>query len=325
MTSNSNLPGPDSPAPSPAPSADAKAAAAITKVFLGPNGIRAGWRLLIFLALFAIIGFGLSRVIRHIPAMHAMLRQAQATQVLAPVPQTIGEGLNVVVLLICAFIMTKIEKRSFADYGLPARGAFGKKFWLGIPYGFAMLSLLLALIAAGHGLSLDGLALHGATAVKYGVVWAIGFVLVGVFEEFSFRGYMQATLTTGMGFWPAAILLGILFGAVHLGNSGEAVWGAVMAGSFGVLAAFSLFRTGTIWFAIGMHAAWDWAETYFYGVPDSGLIARGHLFNSSSHGARWLTGGTVGPEGSCIALGVLVLAAIGIHFLFPARQIASRQ
>ncbi|MGB8675474.1 MAG: hypothetical protein WCD27_14070, partial [Candidatus Acidiferrales bacterium] len=97
------------------------------------------------------------------------------------------------------------------------------------------------------------------------------------------------------------------------------------AGSFGVLAAFSLFRTGTIWFAIGMHAAWDWAETYFYGVPDSGLIAQGHLFNSSSHGARWLTGGTVGPEGSCIALGVLVLAAIGIHFLFPARQIASRQ
>jgi hypothetical protein len=69
-----------------------------------------------------------------------------------------------------------------------------------------------------------------------------------------------------------------------------------------------------------MHAAWDWGETYFYSTPDSGFLAQGHLFNSSFHGPTWITGGSVGPEGSGFVFGVLVLSAVGIHFLFPAEQ-----
>jgi hypothetical protein len=72
-----------------------------------------------------------------------------------------------------------------------------------------------------------------------------------------------------------------------------------------------------------MHAAWDWAETYFYGVPDSGLLAQGHLLNSSFHGPDWLTGGSVGPEGSVLVFLVLLLAAAGIYFLYPSKQRAS--
>jgi hypothetical protein len=154
--------------------------------------------------------------------------------------------------------------------------------------------------------------------VKYGTLFGVCFILVGIFEEFSFRGYMQATLGSGIGFWPAAILLSILFGAIHLGNLGEAKIGGLMAGSFGLVAAFSLWRTGNLWFPIGMHAAWDWSETYFYGVPDSGLIATGRLFNSSSHGPNWLTGGTVGPEGSYLVFPVLVLICVVVYFAFPA-------
>jgi CAAX protease family protein len=325
MTSNSNLPGSDSPVSVPKSSVDAKAANAIKDAFVGPNGLRAGWRLAIFLVLFVLLVGLAGQVARHIPAAHAAQEQARAEGVLAPIPQIIGEGITVIILLICAFIMTKIEKRSFADYGLPARGAFGVRFWQGIPYGFAMLSVLLVAIYAAHGFSLEGLALHGAAAVKYGVLWAVGFVLVGVFEEFSFRGYLQATLASGIRFWPAAIVLSLAFGALHLGNHGEAKFGAFMAGSFGILAAFALLRTGSLWFPIGMHAAWDWAETYFYGVPDSGLLAKGHLFNSSFSGPGWLTGGTVGPEGSYLVLVVLVLAGIGIHFLFPAAPARSKE
>ncbi len=103
-----------------------------------------------------------------------------------------------------------------------------------------MLSLLMALIGIFHGFSLGGFAITGVPAIKYGVLYALGFILVGIFEEFSFRGYMQSTLASGIGFWPAAIVLGILFGAIHLQNSGEAIYGAVMAGGFGLVAAFSL-------------------------------------------------------------------------------------
>jgi hypothetical protein len=70
-----------------------------------------------------------------------------------------------------------------------------------------------------------------------------------------------------------------------------------------------------------MHAAWDWAETYFYGVPDSGFLAKGHLFNSALHGPAWLTGDKVGPEGSVFAFLVLIVGGVGIHFIFPKKQI----
>jgi membrane protease YdiL (CAAX protease family) len=291
-------------------------------IFVGPNGIRAGWRLLIFVAIFLALAYCFQFVLFHIPAVLAY-QQAQPKGVVTPAGQIIGEGLSVLFLVISALIMTKIEKRSFADYGLPFSQAFGKRFWQGVPLGLAMLSLLMGLIAIFHGFSLGGFAVTGTEAIKYGVLYGIGFILVGISEEFSFRGYMQSTLASGMGFWPAAIVLGIMFGAVHLGNPGEAKYGALMAGLFGIVAAFSLQRTGNIWFAIGMHASWDWGETYLYSVPDSGLLAQGHLLNSSFHGPTWLTGGSVGPEGSAFVFLVLLIWALAIHLLFPAKQLPS--
>lgn len=295
---------------------------ALHRIFLGPNGVRAGWRLAIFLAIFIALAGSANFAFRHVSALREINQQLQQG-VLSPGVQIVNEGLTVLFLVIAAGIMTRIEKRTFTDYGLPLTEAFGKLFWQGIPLGFAMLSLLLAMIAALHGFSLNGMAVTGGEAAKYGVLYAIGFILVGIFEEFSFRGYMQSTLTSGMGFWPAAIVLSFIFGAGHLGNPGEALFGAIMAGSFGLLAAFALRRTGNIWLPIGMHASWDWGETYFYGTPDSGLLAQGHFLNSSFHGPAWLTGGSVGPEGSWLVFGVLIIWALIIHLLFPARKTAS--
>ena len=308
--SSSSEPHPSAPQPAP------------SNIFVGPNGIRAGWRLLIFVAIFLALAFCVQFVLFHIPAVRAY-QQAQPKGMITPTGQIIGEGLSVFFLVISALIMTKIEKRSFADYGLPLSQAFGKRFWQGVPLGLAMLSLLMGLIGVFHGFSLGGFAVTGTEAIKYGVLYGIGFILVGIFEEFSFRGYMQSTLASGMGFWPAAIILGILFGAIHLQNSGEAIYGAAMAGGFGLVAAFSLQRTGNIWFAIGMHASWDWGETYLYSVPDSGLLAQGHLLSSSFHGPNWLTGGSVGPEGSAFVFLVLLIWALVIHLLFPAKRLPS--
>jgi membrane protease YdiL (CAAX protease family) len=288
-------------------------------VFLGPNGIRAGWRMLIAVALFVLFALVIQAILKHIPPLEAW-QHAQSRTAFTPALLILAEGVSVLSLVLAVLVMTFIEKRTFADYGWPGKEAFGKRFWQGVPYGFAMLTALMALIAAFHGFSHGGWALGRAEAVKYGVLYLIGFILVGIFEEFAFRGYLQATLASGIGFWPAAFVMAIVFGAIHLGNTGEAAVGALSAGSFGFLAAFTLWRTGNIWFAIGMHAAWDWGETYFYSVPDSGNLAQGHLLNSSLHGPNWLAGGSVGPEGSVFVFLVLVLAGVGIHFLFPAKQ-----
>jgi len=289
-------------------------------IFMGPGGIRSGWRLLIFIFLMLACLKAEGFTLKHIPGVDAWFK-AQDPNVFTPAIAILSESILLFGLVVATAVMALIEKRTYADYYLPLNQFLGKRFWQGVPYGFAMLSLLLVLIAAFRGFSLGGMALSGADALKFGALYGISFLMVGLFEEGCFRGYMQATLGPGIGFWPAAILLSIFFGAIHLSNLGEAWFGAAMAGSFGILAAFSLQRTGNIWFPIGMHAAWDWAETYFYGVPDSGFLAKGHLFNSTFHGPTWLTGGTVGPEGSVFAFLVLIIGGVGIHFIFPKKQL----
>jgi membrane protease YdiL (CAAX protease family) len=291
----------------------------VERALLGPNGIRAGWRLLIAFALLVAFGYLVRAGMSHIPS-YERWRQAQPKGVFSPGALILSEAIPVLLVILVAFVMTFIEKRSFADYGLPGNSAFAKRFWQGMPYGFAMLTVLMALIALFHGFSLGGWALGRSEAVRDGLLYLVAFVLVGIFEEFIFRGYLQSTLASGVGFWPAAILLAILFGYLHLGNPGESRVGAFSAGSFGLLAAFALWRTGNLWFPISMHAAWDWGQTFFYSVPDSGGVAQGHLLNSFFHGPNWLTGGSVGPEGSLFVFVALGLGAIGIHFLFPAKQ-----
>ena len=110
-----------------------------------------------------------------------------------------------------------------------------------------------------------------------------------------------------MGFWFAAILLSAIFGYSHLGHSGEIWLGVFNASLGGLLFCLLLRRSGNLWMPVGFHASWDWTQTYFYGVPDSGHSLPGHLFNGNFFGPSWLTGGRVGPEGSVLLTLLLVL------------------
>jgi uncharacterized protein len=73
-----------------------------------------------------------------------------------------------------------------------------------------------------------------------------------------------------------------------------------------------LRRTGDLWMPLGIHSAWAWAEVYFYGVPDSGYRADGHLLNASFRGNPLLSGGAFGPEASIFSL--LMLASWVVIF-----------
>ena len=86
--------------------------------------------------------------------------------------------------------------------------------------------------------------------------------------------------------------------------------GALSVFVIGMFFCLTLRRTGNLWFAVGLHASFDWGETFLFSVPNSGIVASGHLLNSSFHGPVWLTGGTVGPEGSVMAFVVVALAAV---------------
>jgi uncharacterized protein len=282
-----------------------------TSIFLGPNGIRAGWRLLMFLMIAAIFGLALRSLVR------ALVHAPHAGGI-SPASAALGEGTVLLALLLAGALMAKVERRSMAHYALPAQGAFGAEFWQGVLWGFLALTALLTAMHIAHGFSFGHLDLHGQKLLRYACAWAAAFLAVGLVEEFLFRGYALFTLTTGIGFWPAAVALSLLFGAVHLQNGGETWVGALSAGSIGLFFCFTVRRTGGLWFALGLHSMWDYSESFIYSVPDSGARVTGHLLTSSIRGPRWLTGGSVGPEGSALIFVIIAVLFIAFDRLYPA-------
>jgi membrane protease YdiL (CAAX protease family) len=271
----------------------------LRRIFLGPSGLRPGWGFAfyvgIFLAIMAVGSWWADSI--HLGELWS---------------QMFGELGLLTAAVIPALIMARIENRAWGAYGLPLRHAFSRFFWMGAIWGFLGISLLLALLHGMHAFDFGHIVLHGTGLVKFACFWGAVFLLVGFFEEFLLRGYTQFTLSRGIGFWPAAILLSFVFGAAHLKNPGEAWTGALAAALIGLFFCLTLRRTGSLWFAVGFHAAWDWGESFFYSVPDSGQISPGHLLSSSFHGSRWITGGSVGPEGSLLCY--VVIAVLWVAF-----------
>lgn len=333
-------------------------------VFLGPDGLRAGWSVLIFVvAMYALlVALGTA---------FAKLHLFNPKDRFAPAHMFFSELVSFLALVGAATVAALAERRRILDYNL--RGARRPRhFFSGLAVGFAALSALVAALDAGGWLHFDGVALTGGTIVRYAAFWAVTFLLVGLVEEGIFRCYFQYTFTRGLNFWwalglvvlmcagtavasrghggwgvYAAAVLGIgpclllhlrrvpgssfwqaawvtstLFGFVHTGNGGENWIGIFAAAVIGFVFCVSIRVTGSAWWAIGCHAGWDWAETFFYGTPDSGLVARGHLLTTTHAGNALWSGGADGPEGSLLVLGIIVLLLVWLLAVYGRRRTA---
>jgi len=284
----------------------------LRKVFLGPNGLRAGWRLLIYVAVIFLIT-KISLILRGSP------KPKQIT-VDEPISMMKREWRAFAYVAFAGWIMSRIERRPWGSYGMPWRNAFRSRFWIGAVFGFVALSCVMGALHLAGCYYIDGLALHGSEVWKFAGLWLVGFLGVGFFEEFLSRGYGQFTLASGIGFWWAAVVTSGLFLAAHVGNPGETALGLTDVFLFGMLACLIWWRTGDLWLAVGFHAFWDWGLSFFYSVPDSGVPAVGHLFNSRVQGPAWLSGGSAGPEGSIINIAFDLLYFVIIAYMFPKKQ-----
>jgi membrane protease YdiL (CAAX protease family) len=273
-------------------------------VFKGPQGLRAGWSLVLFGAL--LVGLV---IVANKGASLLMNMQGPPHGELPPLFVLIGEVLAIVPLLIATAIMARIEGRSLWSYGLSEKRPLAQ-FGLGVAGGVVALSLLVGVMTVTGSLQFDGLALPALPAIGYGLVWFLAFTLAGFAEETMIRGYLQSTLTRGIGFWPGAVLSSVLFAALHTRNPGETIQGIGAVFVAGMVFCLLLRASGSLWLGIGFHGAWDWAESYLYGTPDSGMVAQGHLLISHAAGDVNLSGGTVGPEGSVLATPTLVLIVL---------------
>ena len=285
-----------------------------TWIFLGPHGLRGGLRVLIFFVLLVGVVLGCIRVIRTF-GFH------QPPGQISPGVSLVGEILLLLSVMIATAVMGRFEHRGFGNYGLPLREGFLKRFAYGAIWGVVPLGVLLLVLRGLGTLDFGGPELPSTSLLRFGVLWALVFILTGIFEEFAVRGYPQFTLTRSVGFWRAAIITSLILAVAHAGNSGEAMMGLIAVIAVGLLACLMLRRTGDLWFPIGFHFSWDYAESFIFGVPDSGNVAVGHLLSTHMHGSKWLTGGTVGPEASVLAFVVLGLTALAFHRVYPIARL----
>lgn len=336
---------PDLPLPVPSPGEG------LRWIFVGNQGLRAGWSVAIFAAMFLLFARAIGYVI-------VRSHLAGNTNGFTPGTGFFGELVGFLAMLGAASIVALIERRRILDYNLtdPRRLPH---FLSGLATGFAALSTLVGALAWGSWLHFGPTALSGSQIFKYAAAWACVFLLVGCVEEGTMRCYLLFTLTRGInfwwavgingaiclelivrakgngvwgvyamallglipcfvlhlkngrnaGFWQASWVTSTLFCFGHTGNNGENWIGIFAAGLIGFVFCVSVRVTGSAWWAIGCHAAWDWTETYFYGTADSGFTAQGHLLTTTATGNALWSGGTDGPEGSLLVLplGLIVL------------------
>ncbi len=292
-------------------------------VFVGREGLRAGWGLLIFaLILGAGLAIGISVLLKLDPAARLIQRGA------VPIDFKFGylsEGSSLLAVALATWSMSKIERRSLASFGFGGSRKMGYAL-TGFAWGVGFLSLLVAVLWKAGLLLFDGWQMSGVSAMWHGAAWVVAFMLVGMSEEATLRGYAQATLARGLGgiygiwfsaerrralgFWTSAFMLSFFFGLGHRTNPGESPVGLVSAGLFGLVCCLSLWRTGSLWWAIGIHTGWDWAQSFVFGVADSGTIIQPTLLRTHPAGEVLWSGGRTGPEGSILILGVLLLMAL---------------
>jgi uncharacterized protein len=309
---------------------DATPPSALRKIFIGNDGLRAGWSLLIFSALIAAIAFS-GNIIGHKihpPAPKAANPDTEIT----PLFGFLTEGISFLVVGIVTWIMSKIEGRPNSVYGLGGSRKL-PHFLAGLAWGVACVSLLVLTLWKAGLLVIDGRLLFGADVARYGAIWLVDFLLAGLLEEYLTRGYLQYTLSRGLagvyqwvfktrhsralGFWTSAVIFSILFGLGHGHNQGESPIGLLSASLASMVFCFSLWRTGSLWWAIGFHTSWDWGQSFLYGVPNSGTMVQHHLLVTHPAGKPILSGGTTGPEGSIFIVAIVVVIGLIIFFTLP--------
>ncbi len=284
-------------------------------IFIGECRLRAGWRFVLFVALFLAGGKALDKMLE-------MAHLASGAFIWSDLLK--NELADFALVAAVAWVISKVAREPYSSYGLPLKKGSGGLLLKGLWWGFVPSVLILVPIYLAGGCTIHGIAQPWNQMVFYASAWALAFLAVGFAEEFLFRGCALKTLADGIGFWPAAVILSSIFGLVHLIFKPHEDWiDPVSISIYGIFWCLTLRRTGSLWFAVGFHAASDYADMVVFAEPNSGNDGKalpGHLLDVTFHGPDWMTGGPRGTEASLFVFAVLA----GLFFFFdkayPARS-----
>ncbi|HMB56104.1 MAG TPA: type II CAAX endopeptidase family protein [Arenimonas sp.] len=188
---------------------------------------------------------------------------------------------------------------------------------LGLLTGFAIMIAAAGLMAVFGCYRITGV---NADANLLGPLVLIA-ILPGITEEIIFRGVLYRVVEDGLGSWLAVLVSALFFGVVHLANPNATPWSAfAIALEAGLLLGMAYAWTRSLYFVIGLHAAWNFTQGAILGISVSGIEQKG-LLVSTTQGSPWLSGGAFGAEGSVLT--VIICTALGLFF--TRKAIASGQ
>lgn len=282
-------------------------------LFVGSGkGLRPLWRVLLF------FWIGNALLWATTPLFEAATRSASP---LSPYSTALNELQLLTVAAIATMIFGRFERRSVFDYGLPLSQAFRRTYWEGALAGFVVPALVGVAMFALGGFVIHGWNLHGGAWLVFPLAWLATNVVIGFSEEFWYRGYMLQALPKSIGFWPAAIVLSLLFTSDHyFYKANENIFDVITLFSLGLFTCLSVQRTGSLWFAVGFHTAFDFVQLFVIGTRNGGFAPVGRLLDASFPGPAWVNGGALGTEASVLMYPAIVLLYAYLLWRYPNVQ-----
>jgi membrane protease YdiL (CAAX protease family) len=176
--------------------------------------------------------------------------------------------------------------------------------------GCALIGVLFGIEYALGWVRIEGYGLAGLGLISI-LDWIAGTVLialaVGITEETAFRGYVFRNLGEDLPLWAAIPVTGCLFARMH----GSAGWGyflgVVLISTFFI---FVRIGSGSLWFAAGFHAAWNWMQSKVCGLGLGGRPEAVSVLRLRESGPALFIGRGTAIEGGLIAIAVVAAAAL---------------
>ncbi|OIB03604.1 peptidase [Paenibacillus sp. LC231] len=212
--------------------------------------------------------------------------------------------MGLLAIMVYKLTLTYLARRSTPEI---ARQRAGIEAVLGVLTGTIFIAGSVFIIMALGGYSFQWASSANAGSV---LISSIGAALgAAIIEELIFRGLMFQAIDKLGGKLLALAVTSLFFGVAHLGNPGATLWSAfAIALEAGVLLGAAFLWRRNLWFAMGLHFAWNAIEGVL-GIPVSGHSAPG-LFTVEVNGAALLTGGDFGLEGSIVPVVISLLISI---------------
>lgn len=217
-----------------------------------------------------------------------------------------------IAVIYCRFV----EARHLSSMGVRKKKA-GIHYIQGLGVGLLMMTAAV-IMSAAFGISKIKLCSN----INFGLIalFAAGFFIQGMSEEFIFRGYLMNTLASRHNPWAAVLISSAAFSLAHIFNPGYNLFIFFNLSLFGVFAGLYMIVFDDIWGVCAIHSIWNFSQGNLYGISVSGTGETESILSvTAASSSKLLTGGDFGIEGSIVTTAVL-LAGIIILLLKIKKQ-----